>query len=60
MSRLTQILNECPEPPITKGSFKDIVKKSQRVANRMSKLPQSELDKITAFAKAVKKQEESK
>jgi hypothetical protein len=58
ISRLTQILTQCPEPPITKGSFKDIVTKSQKVANRMSKLPQSELDKITAFAKALKKQEE--
>jgi len=58
ISRLTQILTECPEPPITKGSFKDIVKKSQKVANRMSKLPQNELDKITTFAKALKEQEE--
>jgi hypothetical protein len=58
ISRLTQILTECPEPPITKGSFKDIIKKSQKVANRMSKLPPSELDKITAFAKALKKQDE--
>lgn len=60
MSRLTQILTQTPEPPITKGSFKDIVKKSQKVANRMSKLSQTEIDNIKLYTNALKKQEENK
>lgn len=60
ISRLTQILTECPEPPITKGSFKDIIKKSEKVAKRMSKkhpISQKELDELRAFGEAVKRQD---
>jgi len=54
ISRLTQIL-EAPEPPITKGSFKTIVKKANNVAKRMSKLSQSDIDNIKAYNNAMKK-----
>jgi hypothetical protein len=58
ISRLTQILNECPEPPITKGSFREIVKKSQKVAKRMSSMSKEELDRLSAATYAIRKQEE--
>jgi hypothetical protein len=54
ISRLTQIL-EAPEPPITKGSFKSIVKKANNVAKRMSKLSQSDIDNIKAYNEAMRK-----
>jgi len=59
ISRLTQIL-EAPEPPITKGSFKTIVKKANNVAKRMSSISQKELDGLRAFGEAVKKQDAEK
>lgn len=60
ISRLTQILSECPEPPITKGSFKTIVKKANNVAKRMSTISQKELDELRAFGEAAKKQDAEK
>jgi hypothetical protein len=36
ISRLTQLLTEEPKSPISKGSFKQISKKSQAVAKRMA------------------------
>ena len=59
ISRLTQIL-EAPEPPITKGSFKSIVKKANNVAKRMSAISQKELDELRAFGEAVKRQDAEK